>query len=52
MRTIINYIRSRFCKHKWERIARVDIYEESHLPVAHKTIYRCKKCGFTQRIKY
>ena len=54
MRWLINYIRSLFCKHEWEFIKSVKYYENpsDRMPVRHTLIYRCKKCGYAQKINY
>ena len=53
MRTIINYIRSCFCKHDWEFLAKVNEYDEfsGNMPSGVKRVYRCRKCGFVQRVR-
>ncbi len=53
MRTLIQYIRSLFCKHDFEMIANVETYEKesSSLPIKRVRVYRCKKCGYVQRVK-
>lgn len=55
MRTLINYIRSCFCKHEWELLQRCDVYEDAlvdcNMPVYRKWVYRCKKCGCCKIIK-
>ena len=53
MRYIVNYIRSLFCKHDWELLRSIKTYESeySSRPCSHRVIYRCKKCGFVQKIK-
>lgn len=55
MRTLINYIRSYFCKHEWELLQRCDVYEDAlvdcNMPVYRKWVYRCKKCGCCKIIK-
>lgn len=53
MRYLVNYIRSLFCKHDWELLRKIDVYESEHskMPHSHRVIYRCKKCGFVQKIK-
>lgn len=35
------------CEHKWERIERIDVYEEnrSERPYQVKHILQCEKCG-------
>lgn len=54
MRWLINYIRSMFCKHKWEYIAETINYDwlSGDTPAGYTKIYRCKKCGYTQKINY
>lgn len=49
MRTIINYIRSCFCKHEWEQIFDVDVRND--YGSYRCKVFRCKKCGFSQRYK-
>lgn len=46
MKAIINYIRSCFCKHEYELIKEVRVFESSfdNHPVGTKWVYRCKKC--------
>lgn len=54
MRTIINYIRSCFCKHDWELIFNNTIVcsdNNSKYPDNHIKVYRCKKCGYEKRYK-
>ena len=53
MRWLINYIRSCFCKHEWERIHNVNIYDEFSRDMAcgHLDVYRCNKCGYVQKIE-
>lgn len=52
MRRLINYIRSCFCKHDWECIAKnIARYEsEKQIPYERIWIYRCKKCGCRNKI--
>ena len=49
MRTLINYIRSCFCKHDWEEMSCSQIYSSDlgnrEYPIGHKWTYRCRKCG-------
>lgn len=49
MRTLINYLRSCFCKHDWEMIFNVQV-ESDDETYSCKT-YRCKKCGYAKRYK-
>lgn len=45
MRWLIDYIRSCFCKHEWECIAKeVPVVVNSSGNVAYKWLYVCKKC--------
>ena len=44
MRTLINYIRSCFCRHEWELIFNVDVIDDVGT-YSCKT-YRCTKCGY------
>ena len=48
MRTLINYIRSCFCKHDWELI--IDERQGYHIHFTTK-VYRCKKCGYSKTYK-
>lgn len=47
MRSLIDYIRSCFCKHDWERIDKSIVYitADDKYPIGTKWTYRCKKCG-------
>lgn len=48
MRWLINYIRSRFCKHDWELLEKANVYLDGNntdIKDYSKWIYRCKKCG-------
>lgn len=49
MRTLINYIRSCFCKHDWEEMSHTKMYDcdpfTKDLPIGDRWTYRCKKCG-------
>lgn len=46
MRWLVNYIRSCFCKHEWELLSEIDVWDSYYakMPAGHKWIYRCKKC--------
>lgn len=46
MRWIINYIRSCFCKHEMELLWEYRIPNHCH----YWAIFRCNKCGYTQKI--
>ena len=53
MRFIINYIRQCFCKHDSEFLREVKYYNDSsNMPYKSVLVYRCKKCGSIQNIKY
>lgn len=45
LRTIDNYFRQFACKHEFEFLTIPLVGTEHH------QIYRCKKCGFVQRVK-
>ena len=51
MRTLINYLRSCFCKHEF--IGEISAYESkfSSRPYAIRRTYMCKKCGYVKKIK-
>lgn len=51
MRTIINYIRSCFCRHDWELIFESDIVNDitDKTPINRVKVYRCKKCGVSRK---
>lgn len=53
MRTIINYIRSCFCRHDWELIFESRIVENSgdKIPLNWIKVYRCKKCGVSRKYR-
>lgn len=50
MRWLINYIRSCFCKHEFEMIDDKVLTNKSGNPCDHLRVYRCKKCGYVQRV--
>lgn len=52
MRTLINYLRSCFCKHEFELIGHTEVYqnENDKLPHARRQTYLCKKCGYVKKI--
>lgn len=52
MRWLINYIRSCFCKHDWELLADTLVYESEskNMPCGKIWIYRCKKCGYRNKV--
>lgn len=52
MQWIINCIRSCFCKHDFELLSRCGVVDyKDDLPYRYEWIYRCRKCGFVQKIK-
>ena len=53
MRWLVNYIRQMFCQHDWELLAHIHLYEtdQDTRPYGSSRTYRCKKCGFVQRVK-
>lgn len=53
MRWLINYIQSCFCKHEWEHIRCIGIYDgyQKDVKIGHLDVYRCNKCGYVQKIK-
>lgn len=53
MRRLINYIRSCFCKHDWEDLGEVKTFwdDSSTRPYKRVRTYRCKKCGYVQKVK-
>lgn len=55
MRTIINYIRSCFCKHEWEYLGDVAKWphhsEHAKAPYAYIKCWRCNKCGYVMKTK-
>ena len=50
MRTLINYIRSCFCKHEWELIFNAKVETDYGSTFGVKT-YRCTKCGYHKKYK-
>lgn len=46
MRTLINYIRSCFCKHEWELLRITNVKDDWDDNIGTKWAYRCKKCGY------
>ena len=53
MRTLINYLRSCFCKHDFELIKEVCIYENNRASRPHtiRHTYMCKKCSYVRQFK-
>jgi hypothetical protein len=52
MKTLINYIRSCFCKHEWECLTEnAPMYQKGYeYPVKRAWLYRCKKCGCKNQV--
>lgn len=48
MRWIINYIRSCFCKHEMEFLWEYNKPSSCY----YWAVFRCKKCGYTQKISH
>lgn len=54
MRWLIDYIRSCFCKHEWEKLHETKVYSNTDyfgrtiepVYIGNKWTYRCKKCGY------
>lgn len=41
-----------FCKHQWEAEERIKVFGEcTKIPVAHKYVLKCKKCGNMKKFK-
>ena len=51
MRTIINYIRSCFCKHEWEMIFNTKVNNIDDGTNYTVKTYRCTKCGYSKKYK-
>lgn len=54
MRTIIQYLRSLFCKHEWQYLGEIHKYQSDYAsrPVSIIRRWRCTKCGYAMKIKY
>lgn len=53
MRWLINDIRSCFCKHDWEKLLHVAHKEYGYnIATGYTDVYRCKKCGYVQKVKF
>lgn len=50
---MIQRIRRWFCKHEYECIATKERYffESDKIPYRRIRIYRCRKCGYVQRVR-
>lgn len=53
MSWIINRMRMWFCKHEFEDLGRIKTYftESNSMPMKIENVYRCKKCGYVQRVR-
>lgn len=51
MRWLINYLRSCFCKHDWEKIFDNPITNNKGEQINWVKVYRCKKCGMEMKYK-
>lgn len=53
MRTLINYLRSCFCKHELELIKEISCFrnETDKMPAYIRRTYFCKKCGYVKQIE-
>lgn len=53
MRWLINYIRSCFCRHDWESLGEHSYYRDdaSAMPVRRVDVFRCRKCGYVQKVR-
>ena len=58
IRKLINYLRSCFCQHDWEVLEKVTVLPTDNMgrvtgdvPIKYIVYYRCKKCGYVQKIK-
>ena len=53
MNWLIEYFRKSFCRHDWEFLAKNTVYSDpdTKLPISHVWIYRCRKCGKTNKVK-
>lgn len=53
MSWIIDKVRSWFCKHEWELLKEIHVYEHfcKDCPTAYKWVYVCKKCMKRKIIK-
>lgn len=53
MRALINYLRSCFCKHDWEKLQSTRIFEKQTdaMPTKFVHVYRCTKCCCVKKIK-
>lgn len=51
MRWLINYIRSCFCKHEWEKIFEGRVTTDNEGSYYIMKGYRCTKCGYYKKYK-
>ncbi|SCJ25768.1 Uncharacterised protein [uncultured Ruminococcus sp.] len=55
IRFICNYLRGCCCKHDFELIAHVkiaDYFRGEKVICGERNTYRCKKCGFVQKVNF
>nr|DAO07683.1 MAG TPA: optinuerin [Caudoviricetes sp.] len=50
IRRICNYFRGCWCKHEFELLAQVTEHDVL-MGTSHHNTYRCKKCGYVQRVR-
>ena len=53
MRTLINYLRSCFCKHEFKLLKETECYynEKDKIPAYRRQTYMCPKCGYAKKIR-
>ena len=55
MRIIVNYLRSLFCKHEWEYLGYIRVWDsgDPNANVPHHIVdrWRCTKCGYVMKNK-
>lgn len=49
IRGIVNYFRSCFCNHDFELLAEVETH--GTFGTHHHNTYRCRRCGFVQKVR-
>jgi hypothetical protein len=50
LRRICNYFRGCWCKHEFELLAQVTEHDVL-MGTSHHNTYRCKRCGYVQRVR-
>lgn len=49
---LIMYFHKLFCKHEWELIGNIRLLDyDDDVPTGYRKTYRCKKCGYVQKIE-